>query len=240
PGAALSVGLYQNGLILASLGFASYAAPLLGIALGAALAFQLRSLKRLLQLYVIANSIALVGSVAEWLDWDWMGLGGLAGFEWVRHMPGVIVPLISGFFRSPDIAGFHAANAFMVSIILLLNRGDKPGLKRRLNPLWLSTAIWTVVPLLLCGRRKMLILPVLFIVAYLLYLQLAARRSVLRIFGYIALIAGIIAAPLFFYRDEESMKDHEEYYATTLTDARSSATVDVLESSTVVPSESYM
>ncbi|MDV6033288.1 MAG: hypothetical protein F9B45_25015 [Phycisphaera sp. RhM] len=218
PGAVLSLALYQNGILLAGLGFISYAAPLLGVALGAALAFELKSLKRLLELYVIVNSIALIGSVAEYLMWDWPGLGGLKGFEWIRHMPGVIVRLISGFFRSPDIAGFHAANTMMVSAILLLNRGDKAGLKRRINPLWLSTAIWSVVPLLLCGRRKMLIMPVIFIIAYLLYIQLAARRSVVQVLGYIVLIVVIGAIPLAMYRDEEGIEDHQAYYATTISD----------------------
>ena len=218
PGAVISLALYQNGVMLAALGFISYAAPLLGVALGVALAFELRHLKRLLQIYVILNSIAFVGSIAEWLRWDWMALGGLQGFEWIRHMPGVIVRLISGFFRSPDIAGFHAANALMVSAILLLNRGDQPRMRRRINPLWLSTAVWSVVPLLLCGRRKMLIMPVVFVAAYLLYLQIAARRNVVQMLGYITVIVAIAAVPLAIYRDEEGLEDHQAYYATTISD----------------------
>lgn len=218
PGAIVSLALYQNGVLLAGLGFVSYAAPLLGVALGAALAFELRHLKLLLQIYVIINSIAFVGTLAEWLEWDWPALGGLKGFDWIRHMPGVIVRLISGFFRSPDIAGFHAANAMMASAILLLNRGDKPGLRRRINPLWLSTLVWSAVPLLLCGRRKMLIMPMIFIVGYLLYIQVAARRNVMRIAGYIALIVAIAAIPLVIYRDEEGLEDHQAYYATTISD----------------------
>ncbi|KAA5543827.1 hypothetical protein FYK55_11705 [Roseiconus nitratireducens] len=218
PGAVLSLALYQNGVVLAGLGFASYAAPLLGIALGAAFAFELKYLKRILQAYVLINSIAFIGAIAEWQMWDWPGLGGLKGFEWIRHMPGVIVRLISGFFRSPDIAGFHAANAMMVSVILLLNRGDQPGLRRKIHPLWLSTAIWSAVPLMLCGRRKMLIMPIIFIAAYLLYIQLAAKQSATRVIGYLVLIIAIGAVPLAVYRDEASFEDHQAYYATTLSD----------------------
>lgn len=218
PGAVLSLALYQNGILLAALGFISYAAPLLGIGLGIALAFQLKHLRHLLQIYVVVNCIAFIGSIAEWLQWDWPALGGLAGFEWIRHIPGVIVRLISGFFRSPDIAGFHAANAMMVSAILLLNRGDKPGLRRRINPLWLTTAIWSFVPLLLCGRRKMLIMPVIFVAAYLLYIQLAARRNLVQVGSYLFLIVAIGAIPLLIYRDQEAIADHQAYYATTISD----------------------
>ena len=218
PGAVLSLAIYQNGVLLAGLGFLSYAAPLLGIALGVALAFRMKSLKTLLQVYVIINSIALIGSIAEWLQWDWPGLGGLQGFEWIRHMPGVIVRLISGFFRSPDIAGFHAANVLMVSTILLMNRGDKPRFRRSISPLWMSTAIWSVVPLLLCGRRKMLIMPVIFLIGYLLYIQIAARHNVMRILGYVILLIAIGAVPLSVYRDEEAIEDHQAYYATTISD----------------------
>ncbi|QEF99469.1 hypothetical protein Mal15_35340 [Stieleria maiorica] len=218
PGAMISLALYQNGILLAALGFISYAAPLLGVGLGIALAFHLGHLRRLLQVYLIVNCVAFVGAVAEWLQWDWPALGGLAGFEWIRHMPGVIVRLISGFFRSPDIAGFHAANALMVSAILLLNRGDKPGLRRRINPLWLTTAVWSFVPLLLCGRRKMLIMPVIFVVAYLLYIQLAARRNLVQVGSYLLLIVAIGAVPLLIYRDQEGIADHQAYYATTISD----------------------
>ncbi|MEO1617957.1 MAG: hypothetical protein AAFV88_19035 [Planctomycetota bacterium] len=218
PGAALSLALYQNGVLLAGLGFVSYAAPLLGLVLGAVLATQLMTLKKLLQIYVLVNSVMLIGSVAEWLQWDWPALGGLEGFEWIRHMPGVIVRLISGFFRSPDIAGFHAANVLMVSTILLMNRGDKPGMVRSINPLWMSTAVWSVVPLMLCGRRKMLIMPVIFVVAYLLYLQVAAKQSIVRMVGYLCLLLAIGAIPLALYRDEEGFEDHQTYYATTISD----------------------
>ncbi len=218
PGAVLSLALYQNGVLLAGLGFASYAAPLLGVALGVALAGELKFLKRLLQVYVIVNSLALIGSIAEWLQWDWPALGGLKGFEWIRHMPGVIVQLVSGFFRSPDIAGFHAANVMMASAILLLNRGDQPGQRRRIHLIWLTTAIWSAMPLLLCGRRKMLIMPIVFLVAYLLYLQWAARRNLLQAAGYLMLIVAIGAVPLIVYRDEEGLEDHQAYYATTFSD----------------------
>lgn len=218
PGAVISLALYQNGVLLAGLGFISYAAPLLGIALGAALAYRMQTLKKLLQLYVIVNCIAFTGSVAEWLEWDWPALGGLQGFEWIRHMPGVIVRLISGFFRSPDIAGFHAANVLMVSTILLLNRGDKPGFRRSISPLWMSTAIWSVVPLVLCGRRKMLMMPVVFLVAYLLYVQLAAKHNMTRILSYVVLLIAIAAIPLALYRDEEGIEDHQAYFATTFSE----------------------
>jgi len=218
PGAVMSLALYQNGVLLAALGGISYTAPLLGLVIGAALAYDLKHFKRLLQVYVLINSVVMIGSVAEWFQWDWPALGGLEGFEWIRHMPGVIVRLISGFFRSPDIAGFHAANTMMVSAILLLNRGDAPRFRRKLNPLWLTTLIWSAVPLILCGRRKMLIMPVIFVVAYLMYIQLVARRDAVKSLGYILLIVAIAAVPLAVYRDEEGMEDHQEYYSTTISD----------------------
>ena len=214
----LSVALYQNGVLLAGLGILSYASPLLGVALGAALAFDLKYLKKLLQIYVVINSIVFVGAIAEWLQWDWPGLGGLEGFEWIRHMPGVIVRLISGFFRSPDIAGFHAANTMMASVILLMNRGDKPAFRRSINPLWLSTAIWSLVPLMLCGRRKMLIMPIVFLIAYLLYIHLAAKKSISQALGYVVLLVAIVAVPLAIYRDQDGLEDHQAYYATTISD----------------------
>ena len=219
PGAIISIASYQNGFVLAGLGGASYGAPLLGIALGVALAATPQYFEKLLKLYVIVNSVALVGSVAEWADWGWPAMGGLEGFEWIRHMPGVIVRLISGFFRSPDIAGFHAANAMMVSAMLLLPRTASTYGIRRINPGWVVTLIWCAVPLILCGRRKMLIMPIVFLVAYLLYMQIMAKRKMGHIVAYMLVIGFLVVGALSFWRDEDSLQDHQAYLATTVTDA---------------------
>lgn len=218
PGAMLSIILYQNGFLLAGLGSASYAAPLIGLALGAAFVSEPKRLNQLMKLYVIVNSIALTGCLAEWNGWDWPALGGMEGFNWIRYIEDGQVNLISGFFRSPDMAGFHAANAMMVSAMLILRTLDMRR-KLKVSPLWMSTLVWCSIPLILCGRRKMMIIPVVFVVAYLLYLQLATSRKVGPIVGFMFVITLMTGLVLSIWRDEDSLQNHQAYVGTTVTDA---------------------
>lgn len=218
PGALMSLSLHRFGAVLALVGFVSYSVPLLGILVGICYSFDLAAFRRLLQIYILVNSLFFVGSLAELLNWNLPGLGGLNGFIWIRYVSNDIVTLYSGFFRSPDIAGFHAANVMIASIMLLLNRGDKPRLERRMNPVWLFTASWSFVPLLLCGRRKMLVIPVVFVVTYLCYLNLFSRRDVRRVAAYIASVVAIGAVPLVLLGDRPTVDSHQAYYASTLND----------------------
>ncbi|OUT54278.1 MAG: hypothetical protein CBB71_22845 [Rhodopirellula sp. TMED11] len=218
PGALMSLSLHKFGPVLALVGFVSYSVPLLGILVGICYTFDLAAFRRLLQVYIFVNSLFFIGSLAELLNWGWPGLGGLSGFHWIRYTSNDIVTLYSGFFRSPDIAGFHAANVMIASIMLLLNRGDKPRLERRMNPVWLFTASWSFVPLLLCGRRKMLVIPVVFVVTYLCYLNLFSRRDVRRVAAYIASVVAIGAVPLILLGNRSTVDSHQAYYASTLSD----------------------
>ena len=67
---------------------------------------------RLLAFYCIVTGIVLVGVPLQYLgvagDWPVLGTERL-GHEWLRYRPGYVVRMIAGFYRSPDIMGWHAA-----------------------------------------------------------------------------------------------------------------------------------
>ena len=50
----------------------------------------------------------------------WAALGTVAmGHEWIQtSLYGTIVNMIAGFYRSPDVMGWHATALSMLSIIL--------------------------------------------------------------------------------------------------------------------------
>jgi hypothetical protein len=216
PGLFLSLVLYTNGWFVAAIGGLSYVGPLAGILIGACMAIDKRDVLRVLRFYALINSVALVGSLAESSHWGWPALGGMQGFEWIRHMPGVQVRLISGFFRSPDIAGFHAANVLVFSVILSLpkNRGD------RIRPAWLVVTLWGVYVITLAGRRKMLAIPLLFIVVFfgLNAFRKQKKQGASSQFLLVAVLAlgGFVAYSI---GQQTELESHATYYSTTLVDA---------------------
>ena len=169
PGVVLSLVLYKRGWILAGIGLASYVIPLLGIGVGVLLSREPRLAERLLAFYSLANGIALSGALFEYLDWDVPGLGGI-GVEWIRYRSGYTVDLISGFYRSPDIMGLHAAHVVMFAAILGLRRP-------RHRTTWFGVVAWAAFCVLICGRRKMIAIPLAFMA---MLIALASWRGMLR------------------------------------------------------------
>jgi hypothetical protein len=215
PGAALSLLLYRNGWILAGIGGLSYAGPLAGLFVGICFAERSRDVFKLMQLYVVLNSLVLSGSFAEYLGLDWPGLGGLLGHEWIRHMPGVLVHMVSGFFRSPEIAGFHAAHVVIFSILLAVSRGKG----KNINPQWLVLGLWAGAALFLAGRRKMFSISVVFLIVWVLADYLRKQQGSKNLLLFVGLVLVLVGGGGYFLVEKESnLAHHQIYLATTLYD----------------------
>src|SRR5690606_20859328 len=119
PAALLSLILYPGGYLLAAIGGLSYMAPLAGLAFGYLLPRSERDIYRLMQFYTIINSVMLIGVPLEYMDFDLPALGGI-NMDWIRYRDGYIVDLMTGFYRSPDIMGLHAAHVIMFSLSLAI------------------------------------------------------------------------------------------------------------------------
>ena len=218
PAAGLSFLMYENGWFLVLIGTVSYVTPLLGILVGAQYARNPADLRRFMVVYTVANGVMLSGCLAEQFHWSWPALGGLANMEWIRHMPGVLVRLISGFYRSPDMAGFHAAHVGIFSFILAAPRrsGDTPKLQ------WIAVMMLALFCLFLTGRRKMFGLPAVFFLAWLVVTRLRKGKqsglgSAYLILGVTMFVAVTIGFTLFISNDV-SYEDHGIYLATTVMD----------------------
>lgn len=215
PGAALSLLLYRNGWILAGIGGLSYVGPLAGLFVGVCLAERSQDVFRLMQLYVVMNSLVLTGSFAEHQGLDLPGLGGLLGHEWIRHMPGVLVRMVSGFFRSPDIAGFHAAHVVIFSILLAVSRGKG----KNINPQWLVFALWGLAALFLAGRRKMFSITVVFLIVWVLTDYLRKQQGSKNLLLFVGVVLVLIGGGgVFLMAGESNLEHHQIYLATTVYD----------------------
>ncbi len=235
PGAALSLVLYRNGWILVILGALSYLGPFAGLLIGTAFAKRVKDTYKFMQLYVLANSIVLIGNLAEHFSWGWPGLGGLLGFEWIRHMPGVLVRLVSGFFRSPDVAGFHAAHVVVFSVLLALPRIR--GSASRLY--WLVPAFFGLYTLFLSGRRKMFSIPVVFLLVLVLVDILRRQKGSKNLILFLGVfLLSLTGGTFYFIQDDSELADHQTYLATTIYDIVPKLYENVFEGSLVTIQQS--
>jgi hypothetical protein len=175
PGVAILLVSYGaaawRGALLGAFG---YLTPLLAIVWGFSFVRDDGDLRRLLVFYCAVTTLMMAGSLFDLLrlfeGWPALGTAAL-GAPWLRFTPsGLVIRLISGFYRSPDVMGWHAATLFMGAATLALAR--RPGAR-----LWLLAAAWAAFAVLICGRRKAMIMPALWAAVVLVHFLRARRRG---------------------------------------------------------------
>lgn len=174
PGALVSATRYAGGWKLAAIGAISYMALAPGILIGYAFARQTKNSVGFLAFFAVANLAMLTGVFLEYSGSHLPALGGIDS-RWIRYYGSSVISLISGFYRSPDVMGWHAAMCCMASVILARERGGR----------WYFVGTVAFVALLLSGRRKMIALPFVFGVL-ILYQQLQRRATGRRAATYLA------------------------------------------------------
>jgi len=200
---------------LAAIGLFGYLAPLAGIVLGFVYARRVKDVERLLTFYCLVTCVSLVGGPIEYLG---LAQGQPAigtevlGAVWVRTGVDTALNLISGFYRSPDIMGWHAATVVMLGLTVALHR-------RYRRSSWLLTAAgFGVVCLLLSGRRKMLMMPAVWASLVILYWLRTGRAS--RVVT--LLLAGFATAAAVYYASGEIgiEQGYFEYAASSAREGR--------------------
>ncbi|HVR40519.1 MAG TPA: hypothetical protein VMU84_15595 [Thermoanaerobaculia bacterium] len=127
-----------------------YVVPLTSVLLGYAWVRTEDDIHNFFRFYSIVTAIALIGTPLEYLRVKWAALGTVAIPEdYIRHLPGLQIRLLSGFYRAPDIMGWHAATLAAICLAM----GIKAGVLRRAWP-WMLGAGWGFFNCLISGRRK--------------------------------------------------------------------------------------
>ena len=150
---AAITGLITYGVALwkvPALSLFIYSAPLPAILVGYAYISDEETLTRFFRFYAVLTSIALIGNVLEYYNFAHASLGlvGRPGL-YIRHLPGIQIRMLSGFYRAPDIMGWHAAMLTAISTYLAM-RGR---LKLR-SWVWFAPAAWGFLHCVISGRRK--------------------------------------------------------------------------------------
>lgn len=141
----------------------TYVAPIPAVILGYAFLDREERLFSALRLYVGITSVALVGSLLEYLRMDWRTLGLVAQpGDYIRHLPGIQIRMISGFYRGPDVMATHAAMVTAIAIAMVVRSGVS-----RMAWIWLTLAGWGFFNCMISGRRKAIYFVVVFAAVFL-------------------------------------------------------------------------
>ncbi len=144
--ATFGIGLWKAPFV----SLFTYLAPLPAILLGYVYLDKEERLYVFLRFYAVITSIALVGAPAEYLRLKWPALGMVQQVgDYIRHLPGIQIRMISGFYRAPDIMGWHAATLTCIGIGMIV----RSEVGRRSVP-WMFAAAWGFVNCMISGRRK--------------------------------------------------------------------------------------
>jgi hypothetical protein len=168
------------------LSFIIYLMPIPAVAFGYAYLDSEERLIGLFRLYAVLTSIALIGTPLEYYKVHSAALGMVSLPEgFIRYMPGIQIRILSGFYRAPDIMGWHAAMLTIIGITMAFKRESL-----KASAPWIFAIAWGFTNCLLSGRRKATYMVAVFGIAFVW--RYIRRMNVTRIVSFAA-IAIVIA-----------------------------------------------
>lgn len=209
--AAISATYAPGAWQITALGLFTHFSLLSAVVLGMAFPRSGRDLHRLLAWYCMLVAVAVIGGPLERLG---IGLAqGLTGTwtlnaYWVTHRTGKAIVMTAGFFRSPDVMGWHAATLVMAGLTLALaSRGVG-----RLG--WAALAGWGGVGIMFCARRKMIsMIPPFVLVLLVLYVLSGHWR---RGRAVVVTTAVVLLVGFFAYVKLGTDPEIEKFYGTSV------------------------
>ena len=161
PGSIIMLmrGLFLWKVVL--LGAFGYIVPILGITIGFVFSLDTKRLLRFLVFYCFLIALLLSGTLIEYKNIlpGWKAIGTSAmNMVWIKYVSyGHTIHLKAGFFRSPDIMGWHGSMMTMLALTLFfVNRSKLIGY------IWLVFAVWGVICIVISGRYKMIATPMVW------------------------------------------------------------------------------
>lgn len=137
-----------------------YLAPMPAVLMGYAFVDREERLIGFFKMYAAITAVALIGTPLEYFRVHWRALGIVnlpQGF--IRFLPGMEIRMLAGFYRGPDIMGWHAATLTMICIAMAMLRGTL----MKSWP-WIALAAWGFGNTILSGRRKCMYMVAVFAV----------------------------------------------------------------------------
>lgn len=200
-GLAALNGLFTFGLAawkVPAISLFIYMIPATSVLVGFAWVRREKDIHTFFTFYSVVTAIAMIGTPLEYLRVQSNALGTVAIAEdYIRHLPGLQIRMLSGFYRAPDIMGWHAATLTAICIAM----GIRAGVLRRAWP-WMLGAGWGFFNCLISGRRKAVyyvaVFSIVFLLRYFRRLTAAQLIALVMTLGTLAFVARQIS------NDEES------------------------------------
>ncbi|HEU4889812.1 MAG TPA: hypothetical protein VFV49_18155 [Thermoanaerobaculia bacterium] len=146
-----------------AISFVTYVIPVIAALLGYTWFQREEMMLRFFKVYAALTSVALIGTVFEYMRVD-SRLLGLVSFQgdYIRHLPGIQIRMLSGIYRSPDVMAWHAGMLTAIGVGMVL----RSGLRRQML-IWSAAAAWGFLNCLIAGRRKAIYFVLVFCAVFL-------------------------------------------------------------------------
>jgi hypothetical protein len=146
-----------------AISFVTYVIPMIAALLGYTWLQREEMILRFFRIFAAMTSVALIGTVFEYWRFPSRMLG-LVSFEgdYIRHLPGIQVRMLSGFYRSPDVMAWHAGMLTAIAVAMVLRSG-----MRRQMLIWSAAAGWGFFNCMIAGRRKAIYFVIIFCLMFL-------------------------------------------------------------------------
>jgi hypothetical protein len=176
----------------------TYCIPLIAALFGYAWLQREEAMMTFFRFYAIVTSLALGGTLLEYarVTSPILGMVGAEG-DWIRHLPGIQIRLLSGLYRGPDIMAWHAATLTAIGVAMAVRSGV-----RRALILWGGVAAWGFFNCMISGRRKAIYYVIVF--AAVLMWRYFRRVRVAQVLALLAVLGILGTVVRQFTRSEET------------------------------------
>jgi hypothetical protein len=203
-------GLFTFGLEqwkAPAMSFFLYCAPLPAVVMGYAFLYKEEQLYGLFRFYAIVTSMAMIGTPLEYFRYDWRALGTVALGENLRLITGLSIRLLSGFYRAPDIMGWHAAMLTIIGIIMTIRVRSL-----RSSWIWMLVSGWGFINCMMSGRRKAIYMIAVFAAVFLWRFFRRLSLAQLVSFGLVGVVMVVVVSKM--SQNEESSTYTQGAYTT--------------------------
>lgn len=169
--------------------FVTYVIPLIAALLGYAWFQREEMMMQFFRIYAGLTSVALIGTVLEYFRVQ-SRLLGLVSFEgdYIRHLPGIQIRMLSGIYRSPDVMAWHASMVTVIGVAMALRAGV-----RRQMVIWSAVAGWGFINCMIGGRRKAIYFVLVFCAAFLWrYFRNVQMGQIVASIGLLIIVATVV------------------------------------------------
>ena len=231
---SIAAGIKTGNPMVAGIGALSYLAPLPAVLLGYQFSRSGREIVKVARSYLLGAILMTSGVYLAYAGYDWKILKQVGEGLFIYSQERGRLDLFSGFFRSPEIAAWHAATAVCLLVLLSLAVRRNTTLKLGAGAL----VVFLLGAILLTGRRKFLVEIFLFALIYFLLLIWFRRTAIKSAFLFrsaVVLASGLaFGAVIYMYaatdQNETEIRPYYERGVSVRNDVTERVSVMTLES----------